>query len=322
MALDVLRISEREELVDLAPTLGELQNAQVSSAPHCRPITPDELQDRARTDNRFAERTILVARDGDRVAGWSHLEPPRIARTAGDVYPYVGGEVAFQSGLPLCRAGPTDEEVIRALLYGACQARAQQSQPHLELFAPDDCGAEAALRAEGLQPADDWATYVVSVSEGPAGSTPLTVRAARETEFQDLPTLLQDLSLLAGEFTGDDFAQLRRRFPDFGTDGLLVALQANKVVGYAAVMMDPAYASATGRERAWLGLGPLGIGVRRVPEQAEWLRCLANAARIVACRQGAGELALVASLDSRERTFWQKLGFQPEVRWRRWRVDL
>lgn len=322
VALDVRRISDREQLAHLAPALAELHNSEVGSAPHCRPVATDEIQDWARADNRFAERTILVAQRGGEVVGWSHLEPPGVARTAGDLYPYLGGEVVFQSGLPFSRAGPGDEEVIRGLLYAACQAQAQQGVPHLELLAPADCGAEAALRAEGLQPADDWATYVVPVAQGPAGSTPLTVRAASPGEVADLPELLHALDLLTGEFTDEDFRALRERFPGFRRDGLLVAQRADEVVGYAAVMLDPAYAGATGRERAWLGLGPLGIGVRGVPEQAGWLRTLANAARIVAFRQGAGELALVASLDSRERTFWEGLGFDPEVRWRRWRVDL
>jgi hypothetical protein len=322
VALDVARISDPEQLAALAPVLTELQNARLRNAPHCRPIAPAELGQAAASDKRFAERAILVARRGERVVGWCHVEPPGTARTAGDVYPYVGGEVVFQSGLPFHEAVADGEEIIRALLYAALQAQAQQGQSHLELLAPEDCGAEGALRAQGMQPADKWATYVSPMSEGPVGRGKLTVRSLAEAELSGLPALLAELGVLAGEFTDDDFRQLRRRFPDFEPDGLLVAVREDEAVGYAAVMIDSAYTSATGRSRAWLGLGPLGIGVRRVPEHASWLAVLVNAAHIVAARRGAQELAIVASLDSRDRSFWERLGFQPEVRWRRWRADV
>ena len=322
VALDVERLTRPDQLVDLAPALADLQNAQLELAPHYRPIAARELTDFAEADSRFRERAVLVARRDEIVVGWCHLEPPNTARTAGDLYPYVGGEVAFQPGLPFAARGPDDVEVVRALLYGACQIRAQQERPHLELFAQEDCNAKRALRNEGLQPADDWATYVMPVSEAHRGSARLTVRAVQEGELQDLPTRLSDLGLVTGDFAGGDLRQLLGRFPGCGSDGLLLALRANEVAGYAAVTVDPVYASATGRDRAWLGLGPLGIGIRGAAEQPELLGSLVKAACIKAFSQGASELALVAGLGSRERDFWEGLGFRTEVRWRRWRVDL
>lgn len=322
VVLDVERLTQPAQLADLAPVLADLQNAQLEVAPHYRPITARELEDFAAADKRFRDRAILVARHDEAVAGWCHLEPPGTARTGGDLYPYVGGEVAFQPGLPFAAAGHDGVEVVRALLYGACQIRAQQACLHLELFAPQTCETTRALRDEGLQPADDWATYVVPVSEARRGSASLTVRAVEAGEVQELPTRLSDLGLIAGDFAASDLRQLLRQFPGSGPDGLLLALRSGEVVGYAAVTVDPVYASATGRDRAWLGLGPLGLGIRGAAEHPELLGSLVSAACIKAFAQGASELAIVAGLGGRGRGFWEGLGFRAEVRWRRWRVDL
>jgi hypothetical protein len=320
--LTIERIAAPDHLATLADQLAELQKADQVSAPHCRPVTADEIRAYARLDNRFADRALLVARRDRDVVGWCHVEPPNVARAGGDLHPYVGAEVVFQPGLPHAVPGPEYAEVARGLLYAACQVRAQQDLPHVELFAPDGCWAEQVLRSVGFQPADRWGTYVALLTGGPIGQPHLSVTPLKENDVASLPGILADLGLLEGEFTPEDLDRLAVTLPGFTAQGLLLARRSGALAGYVVVMIDPAYASATGRERAWLGLGPLGMAVVPSGEQTEWLRTLARAAAISAFSRGATELAFVASTEGKQSTVWSRLDFRVEVRWRRWRIDL
>jgi hypothetical protein len=322
VSLSVERIDVSAQLVALAETLAELQRADQVSAPHYRPVTASQIERFLKLDNRARERAVLVARRGEAVVGWCHVEPPAAARTGGDVYPLVGAEVAFQPGLPHAAPGPEYGEIARALLYAACQVRAQQEAAHVELFAPDGCWAEQVLRGLGFQPADRWGTYVSQLSGGAVGQAPLTVSSLREPELPSFPALLAEHGLIESEFTSDDLARLVATVPGFAPQGLLLARRSGAVAGYAAVMVDREYASATGRERAWLGFGPLGMAVVPSGEQSDWLRTLVQAAAISASARGAQELAFVASTEGKQLSVWGRLDFVVEVRWRRWRTDL
>jgi hypothetical protein len=322
VALDIERLTAVQQVVGLAEALAELQAAEQVSAPHCRPVTADEIADLARRDNRFSERGLLVARRDEGVVGWCHVEPPGVARAAGDLYPYVGGEAVFQSGLPHAVPGPGYPEIIRGLLYAACQVRAQQDARHAELFVPDGSWAEQLLRGTGFQPADRWGTYVAPLAGGPIGEARLTVSPLRAADLDGLPVLLSEARLVEGEFGPEDLARLAASFRGFTPQGLLLARRSGAVAGYAAVTIDPAYVSATGRDRAWLAFGPLGMAVPPSGEQQEWLRALARAAAINAFARGATELAFVGGMEGRQPSVWAKLDFAIEVRWRRWRIDL
>ncbi len=322
MELAIERLTDRDQVIAMAPALAELQEADLVSLPHYRPVTGDDIATYAGTDNRFSERAIIVATRGAEPVGWCHVEPPAVARTAGDLYPYTGGQVVFQPGLPHARADAEHSSVIRGLLYAASQVRAQQGARYVELFAPEDCGSEAALRAEGFQPVDNWATYLSALGDGKAGRSPLAVSAVREAELELVPAKLLQLGLLEGEFTVEDLAQLAGSVPGFTSQGLLIAERAREIVGYVAAMVDEAYVSATSRKRAWLGFGPLGMGVLPGGEQEEWIRTLVSAASISAFCRGATELAFVGSAEGRQPAVWEKLGFIREARWRRWRSGL
>jgi hypothetical protein len=87
-------------------------------------------------------------------------------------------------------------------------------------------------------------------------------------------------------------------------------------------MIDAVYAGATGRRRAWLGFGPLGIGALAGAEQTERFATLLSAARISAFCRGATELAFVASAEGQQLGVWTERGFEVEVRWQRWRTEL
>ena len=322
MDLTIERIASPEGLVSLADELAELQKADQVSAPHYRPVTADEIRAYVRLDNRFADRALLVARRDQAVVGWCHVEPPGVARAGGDLHPYVGAEVVFQPGLPHAPPSPEYAEVARGLLYAACQVRAQQDARHVELFAPDGCWAEQVLRSVGFQPADRWGTYVALLAGGPIGQSHLSVTPLKGNDVASFPGILAELDLIDGEFTTDDLNRLAATFPGFAPQGLLLARRSGALAGYAAVMIDPAYASATGRERAWLGFGPLGMAVVPSGEQTEWLRTLVRAAAISAFSRGASELAFVASTEGKQPTVWGRLDFRVEARWRRWRTDL
>ncbi len=322
MSLTIERIADRDQLESLAVPLAELQKADQVSAPHYRPVAVEDLVQAIRSDNRLADRALLVARRDEAVVGWCHVEPLQIARAGGDLHPYVGAEVVFQSGLPLAAPGPDYAEVARGLLYAACQVRAQQEKRCVEVFAPDGCWAEQVLRSVGFQPADRWGTYVGLLTGGPIGQSHLSVSPLREADLPSFPGLLAELQLVEGEFTSDDLNRLIATFPDFTPQGLLLARRSGTVAGYAAVMIDRAYASATSRERAWLGFGPLGMAVVPSGEQTDWLRTLIRAAAISAFARGATELAFVASAEGKQTAVWSRLDFRVEVRWRRWRVDL
>lgn len=322
MALDIERLSDREEAISLAPVLAELQEADLVALPHYRPVGAEEIVRFVQTDRRFSERAIIVARRDGEPKGWCHLEPPTTARTAGDIYPLVGGQAVFQPGLPHARADAEHADVVRGLLYACCQARAQQGQRHVEVYAPLECGSEGALRAAGFQPADNWATYLSTLGDGVVGRSPLSVSAVREPELDLLPPKLRELGLIQGEFTPDDLRQLIESFPGFTCQGLLIAERSGEMAGYAAAMVDAAYVSATDRRRAWVGFGPLGMGVLSGGEQEDWVSTLISATSISAFCRGATELAFVGSAEGRQPAVWGKLGFAIEVRWRRWRTDL
>lgn len=322
MALTIERIADPDQLVALAAPLVELQKLDQVSAPHYRPVTVEDLVRLVRADNRFAQRAILVARQDQTIVGWCHVEPPQVARAGGDIHPYVGAEVVFQPGLPHVAPGSEYAEVTRGLLYAACQVRAQQDQRHVEVFVPDGCWAEQVLRNAGFQPADRWGTYVALLAGGAIGQSHLSVTPLREPDLELFPATLAELDLVEGEFTVEDLNRLIAVFPDFTPQSLLLARRSGAVAGYAAVMIDKAYTSATGRERAWLGFGPLGMAVMLSGEQRDWLGTLARAAAISVFSRGAAELALVASTEGKQSSVWGRLDFRVEVRWRRWRTDL
>jgi hypothetical protein len=321
VGLDIRRISHPSEVLALAPALVELLNAALPSAPHYRPVTAEDLQRRLDHDPRFNERAIVVASEGGVPVGWCHLEPQGLAQTGGDLYPYVGAHTVFQPGLP---HAPLDEgysAATRGLLYAACQIRAQQRGAAVELYAPEGCAAEDALRAEGFQPVDPWATYVAALKGAKAGRAPLHVSAVERSGVDRFPATVADAGLLDGEFTAADLAALAASVGGLDAQGLLLAQMAGRVVGYAAVMIDPVYVDATGRGRAWLAFGPLGMAALPGPEQAERLATLVSGARISAFCRGAVELAFVASADGRQPGVWAEQGFEVEVRWQRWRTE-
>ena len=322
MELEIQRLTDRDQVIALAPALAQLQEADLVALPHYRPVTGDEIASFAEADGRFAERAIIVATRGAKPVGWCHVEPPLIARTAGDLYPYAGGQIVFQPGLPHALADAEHSNVIRGLLYAASQVRAQQGAHHIELFTPENCGSEAALRAEGFQPVDNWATYLTTLGDRKAGRSPLSVSALRQPELELFPQKLRRLGLIEGEFTPDDLARVAGSIPGFSPQGLLIAEHAGEIIGYAAVMIDNAYVSATSRKRAWLGCGPLGMATLPGGEQEEWVRTIVSAACISAFCRGATELAFIGSAEGRQPVVWERLGFTREVAWRRWRAGL
>jgi hypothetical protein len=321
VGLDIRRISHPSEVLALAPALAELLNATLPAAPHYRPVTAEELQRRLHHDPRFDERAILVASTDGVPAAWCHLEPPGLAQTGGDLYPYVGAHTVFQAGLPHASLDEGYSAATRGLLYAACQIRAQQRAAAVELYAPEGCAAEEALRAEGFQPVDLWATYVAALRGAKAGRAPLHVSSVEPSEVDRFPSIVAEAGLLEGEFTAADLAALAASVGGFDPQGLLLAQTAGRVVGYAAVMIDPVYVAATGRRRAWLALGPFGMAALPGPEQAERLATLVSAARISAFCRGAIELAFVAHAEGRQPGVWAEQGFEVEARWQRWRTE-
>jgi hypothetical protein len=322
VGLDIKRIANPEAVRDLAPILVDLLNAGLPAAPHYRPVAVDELVRRTGNDPRFSERAILVACEDGAPVGWCHVEPPTVALTAGDLYPYVGAHTVFQPGLPHVASGEGYSAAVIGLLYAACQVRAQQGASGVELFAPADHPAENDLRAAGFQPVDPWATYAAALAGAEAGRAPVHVSSAKASELERFPAVLRDAGLLTGGFTTADLTALIESTGDFDPQGLLLAEAAGDVVGYAAVMIDGPYGAATGRRRAWLGFGPLGMGALAGPEQPERFATLVSAARISAFCRGATELALVARADGRQPAIWADRGFEAEVRWQRWRTEL
>jgi len=320
--LDIQRLSHPEEVRSLAPTLAALQNAAGADAPHYRPVAAEEIERRLHRDPRFRERAILVARECSEAIGWCHLEPPEVALTGGDLYPYVGAHSAFAPGAPHVPRREGYSAITRGLLYAACQIRAQQGAEAVELFVPDGSPAEEPLRAEGFQPVDAWATYVAGLSGVRTGRAPLHVSSVRRADIDRFPLVLTETGLIDRTFTPGDLAALIESAGNFDPQGLLIAQTAGSVVGYAAVMEDPAYSAATGRARAWLGFGPLGMGALPGPEQIERFATLVSAARISAFCRGAKELAFVGSAEVQQPHVWEERGFAVEARWRRWRTEL
>ena len=322
MGLDIQRILDPTQVLDLAPILADLLKAALATAPHYRPVAVEELGRRVHNDTRFSQRALLVAFSDGTPCGWCHLEPLGLAQAAGDLYPYAGAQIVFQPGLPHVHAGDGYSAVVRALLYAACQIRAQQGAAVAELYAPADSAADDALRAEGFQPVDAWATYVTGLSGAKAGRAPLHVSSVKAAGLDRVPALLREVGLLAGDFEPSDLAALIASCPDFDAQGLLLAQSAGEIVGYAAVMVDRAYVAATGRKRAWLGFGPFGLAALPGPEHAERIATLVSAARISAFCRGATELAFVANAEGRQPVIWAERGFEMEVPWRRWRTEL
>lgn len=318
MSLDIQRIPDPDQFVLLAEPLAGLQNAGLPDAPHCRPVTAEELIRRVRCDRRFGDRAILVAYEVGTPVGWCHLEPPSVALTGGDLYPYVGGHTVFQPGLPHIPSGAEYSPTLRALLYAACQVRAQQGASSVELFAPVQCPAERELRAAGFESTDVWATYVSDIGHARPGRAPLHVSSVRPSDAHRFVVLLIEAGLIHGEFTPDDLLSLMEAAGDFDSQSLLLAETEAQVVGYAAVVIDPSYVAATGRRRAWFGFGPLGMAALRGPEHPERIATLISGARISAFCRGATELALVASAERDQTGRWADRGFTVEVRWRRW----
>ena len=322
MSLDIQRISHPDGVRRLAPELADLQNRAGADAPHYRPIAIEEIERRLRHDPRFRERAILVARDDRGSVGWCHLEPVGMALTGGDLYPYVGAHSVFAPGVPHVPDGEAYSAAVRGLLYAACQIRAQQGAPTVELFTPEGSAAEDSLHAEGFQPVDAWATYVAGLSGARAGRAPLHVSSVPRSEVDRLPRVLREAGLLDREFTPGDLSALSEAAGNLDSQGLLIAETGGSVVGYAAVMADDAYSAATGRQRAWIGFGPLGMGALPGPEQMERFATLLSAARISAFCRGAVELAFVASAEGHQPGIWAERGFGIEARWRRWRTEL
>ncbi|MGQ9732696.1 MAG: hypothetical protein ACUVX8_15675 [Candidatus Zipacnadales bacterium] len=268
MGLSVERITDTEQVVCLAPTLVDLLEASGVTAPHYRPVGIAELLKYLEHDRRFPERALLVALHNGEPVGWCHLEPLGIARTAGDLYPYVGGQVVFQPGVPHVRSDEGYSAIVSALLYTACQIRSQQGAKAIELFTTLESAAESALRREGFQPVDRWATYVTWLAPdrrkqaAPHGTTLLPA------ELEDLPARLSRTGMLEGTFETADLVALTESFPDFDPRSIIAAEQGGELIGYVVAMIDSAYVSATGRKRAWVGFGPLGLGLRPGPEHA------------------------------------------------------
>jgi len=322
VGLDIKRIANPGEVQDLAAILVDLLNAGLPAAPHYRPVSVEELVRRAGNDPRFSERALLVAYQDGEPVGWCHVEPPTVALTGGNLYPYVGAHTVFQPGLPHVAAGEGYSAAASGLLYAACQVRAQQDASGLELFAPAEHPAEDDLRLAGFQPVDAWATYMAPLAGAKAGRAPVHVSSVKRSEVERFPAILREAGLLAGEFTPVDLTALIESAGGFDPQGLLLAEAAGRVVGYAAVMIDAPYAAATGRRRAWLGFGPFGMGALPGPEQPERSATLVSAARISAFCRGATELAFVAAAEGRQPGLWAERGFEVEVRWQRWRTDL
>jgi hypothetical protein len=322
VGLDIRRLADRSAVLDVASILVDLHKASSVAAPHYRPISTEELERRLTSDPRFAQRAILLAERDGGPCGWCHLEPPAIALTGGDVYPYVGGHVVFQPGLPHVPPGHGHGPTVRALLYAVLQIRAQQGAQTVELFASAGSAAEDALRAEGFQQADEWATYVSPLASARAGRAPLHVAAIRASDLPGFPAQLEALGLLARPFTDEDLQGLIASFAGFDLQGVLVAQSNGRPVGYVVVMVDGSYVAATGRKRAWLGFGPLALGAVAGPEHHERLATLISAARISAFCRGATELAVVAGAEGREVAAWADRGFEREVPWWRWRTQL
>jgi len=317
--LAIRKLDTISGLAALSEGLAALHNEAYRDLPNFRPVQAQEFVDKAKADRRWPARLLFVAED-DAPCGFVSIEPTWAARSAGDLYPYVGGEIVLQaSAVP---AAGADDEVQGRLLRRAMRELASRGQQRMQVMVPAEASYLNALFArEGFREHRRLFSLRAKVGAQRMSPAPCTTRVMRE---QDLPAVLE---LHNRRFAGlhkaygwedvrpEDVTLLQNTARGCDPKGFLVAEADGEIVGYVTAMADEAFNAAHGLKRGFLALGPLGMAVSSFTAPAVSTG-LALAALTSLAARGCTEAELVAEADDQAGLrFFADLGFKPVTEW-------
>ena len=319
----IRRIQRAEQIRGIAPALAELCSESTAPTPNFRPVTAEEIVRKASLDPRLAERLIYVWMKRTEALAWCSAEPVWQPNIGGDIYPYVGGEIAFQPSVIFVRPDWRDRGIAAEILDQARRDLAAQGKRAMQVIVSEgDEGGAALYEEAGFSEIARMVSLRAGLREAKLDLAHKTTRRLRDTELRDFlethNAAFEQIGRLHGweAMTPEQFELLRQTVTGYDDRGVFLAGEGGEVGGYVTAMVDPVFNQQHGTRRGWIGCAQLGLTIGPRHQGRGLGQALMAAAMVYLAGRQMREAELVTSAGSDQAlAFYTSFGFEPVREW-------
>lgn len=319
----IRRIERAEQVRGIAPALAELHNESTGATPNFRPVTADEIVQKASLDSRLAERLIYLWMKGTEALAWCNVEPAWQPNIGGDIYPYVGGEVVFQPSIISVRSDWRGRGVGADMLDRARRDLARQGKRAMQVIVNEEDEETRGFYEEvGFREIARMVSLRAGLRDAKLDLRQKTTRRLRDTE---LPAFLdthnaafERLSRRHGwdPVSPEHFELLRQTVTGYDDRGVFLVGERGEVGGYITAMVDPAFNEQHGAKRGWIGCAQFGLAVGPQHQGRGLGQALMTAAMVYLVGRQMRDVELITDLQSDQAvSFYTSFGFEPVREW-------